>query len=140
MKINQYYDREEKVHILEITITSQEDFEDLKRIIKMYVYGLASEEESEIDLIVTKNRFTLKVEGYTNPIENTDPLVTQTYLFAKVIHDIGEDQTIVLEFTYDKTAMSLKKIAKTIYEQFDIAMKHYKTIAVSSKSKIEEML
>lgn len=140
MKLNQYYSRSDQEYNFDVVVLSDDDFKDLKKLIKIFVYALASEEEEgESHFKATKGIFTLKIVGYLFQRDNDDESKDQVYFDARIVRDEGEDETTIINFSYDRKSLSLKKIAKTIYNQFDMAMKHYTPI-IKPEQKTEDVL
>lgn len=130
MKINQYYSGSDDEYIIDVNITSNEDMKEVKKLIKIYAYDLASSEDDITSCLnITKGKFTIKIEGYRTQDEDK----TQIYFICNVIYDVGEDQVGITNFSYDTKAMTIKQIVKSILNQFTLAINNYNPINLSVK-------
>jgi len=142
MSLRQHYDTKEDAYIIDVNVTSNEEFNDVKKIIKLFVYDLASSEDDITSFLnINYGRFTLKIEGYLylNDDEDKPDKEDQLYFICNVCRDKGDDQINITNFSFDRKSISLKKISKAIFDQFDMSMKHFTNISISIK-KTDEIL
>ena len=135
MIINQYYDDGDKSMVIDVVINNNDTKDDIMSIIELFVYDSASQDDEPNICNIRNDYFRIYLEANKDAKDNS--------YFTVNVYPVDKDKPdsyeTYLEFVLDVKCMSLKKIAKQIYNTLQLTLKFYNSIKRSPK-KLDEIL